>query len=78
MDVAGAVVFLEVVEGYQTADTQLLLQHVQQSSAGVSAEIIELYRLYYSLYFSHCKHDDPTTYAWCIQNLRTYADRLPY
>ena len=78
MDVAGAIVFLEVVEGYQAADTQLLLRYVQQDNAGVSAEIIERYRLYYSLYFSHCKHDDPTTYAWCIQNLRTYADRLPY
>ena len=73
MDIAGAIVFLEVVEGYQAADTQLLLGYLQQSSVGVSAEIIELYRLYYSLYFSHCKHDDPKTYAWCIQNLRRYV-----
>jgi len=63
MDVAGAIVFLEVVEGYQPADTQLLLQHGARRPDRVSAEIIELYRLYYSLYFSHCKHDDPKTYA---------------
>jgi aminoglycoside phosphotransferase (APT) family kinase protein len=78
MDIAGAIVFLEVVEGYQAADTQLLLRSVQRGSAGVSADIIELYRLYYSLYFSHCKRDDPNTYAWCIRNLREYAARLPY
>ncbi len=76
MDVAGAIVFLEVVEGYQRADTQLLLRSVQEGSEPVSADIIELYRLYYSLYFSHCKHDDPTTYAWCIQNLRSWRNRL--
>jgi aminoglycoside phosphotransferase (APT) family kinase protein len=77
MDIVGAIVFLEVVEGYQAADTELLLRSVQQSRVGVSTDIIELYRLYYSLYFSHCKHDDPKTYAWCIQNLRTYVDGLP-
>ncbi len=73
MDIAGAIVVLEVVEGYQAADTRLLLNYLQQSSVDMSADIIELYRLYYSLYFSHCKHDDPKTYAWCIQNLCTFA-----
>jgi putative membrane protein len=73
MDIAGAIVFLEVVEGYQPADTQLLLSYLDQSRVRVRGEIIELYRIYYSLYFSHCKHDDPRTYAWCIRNLRTYA-----
>jgi len=76
MDVAGALVFLEVVEGYQAADTQLLLSYLLRDRTPVSAEIIDLYRLYYSLYFSHCKHDDPTTYAWCIKNLRMYAESL--
>jgi aminoglycoside phosphotransferase (APT) family kinase protein len=71
MDIAGAIVFLEVVEGYQATDTALLLQQVQRGKRCVSADIIDLYRLYYSLYFSHCKHDDPKTYAWCVQNLRS-------
>jgi putative membrane protein len=76
MDVAGAIVFLEVLDGYQPDDTEVLLAYLKQSAAGVSDDSIELYRLYYSLYFSHCKQDDPKTYAWCIQNLRMYADRL--
>jgi Ser/Thr protein kinase RdoA (MazF antagonist) len=70
MDVAGAVMFLEVVGGYQQADTQVLLRHLQAQPGGVSADSIELYRLYYSLYFSFCKHSDPALYAWCIENLR--------
>ncbi len=73
MDIAGAIVFLEVVEGYQATDTALLLQHVHRGQEHVSADIIDLYRLYYSLYFSHCKHDDPTTYEWCVQNLRSWS-----
>jgi putative membrane protein len=77
MDVAGAIIFLEVVSGYQAPDTQLLLQHLQTRSDRVSADIIELYRIYYSLYFSHCKHSDPALYVWCIQNLRRYTDGLP-
>jgi hypothetical protein len=70
MDVAGAVIFLEVVSGYQEADTQLLLQHLQAQSGAFSLEVIDLYRLYYSLYFSFCKDSDPALYAWCIQNLK--------
>lgn len=77
MDVAGAIIFLEVVSGYQESDTQLLLRYLQTQPDRVSADNIELYRLYYSLYFSHCKHSDPPLYLWCIQNLRRYMDRLP-
>ena len=77
MDVAGAVIFLEVVSGYQESDTQLLLHHLQTLPDSVSAERIELYRIYYSLYFSHCKHTDPPLYVWCIQNLRRYMHKLP-
>jgi putative membrane protein len=76
MDVAGAIMFLEVVEGYQPADTQMLLSQEARRPDGVSADIIDVYRLYYSLYFSHCKDEDPKTYAWCIQNLRAHASML--
>jgi putative membrane protein len=70
MDVAGAVIFLEVVGGYQEADTRLLLRHLQEQPGAVSREVMNLYRLYYSLYFSFCKHSDTPLYDWCIQNLR--------
>jgi Ser/Thr protein kinase RdoA (MazF antagonist) len=72
MDIAGAILFLEVISDYQEGDTQLLLRYLQTQPNRVSADVIELYRLYYSLYFSHCKHSDPSLYVWCIQNLRNY------
>lgn len=73
MDIAGAVIFLEVVSGYQENDTQLLLHHLQTRAERVSADVIDIYRIYYSLYFSFCKHSDPDLYAWCVQNLRRYT-----
>jgi Ser/Thr protein kinase RdoA (MazF antagonist) len=76
MDVAGAVIFLEVVSGYQESDTQLLLHHLQTRPDSVSADCIDLYRIYYSLYFSFCKYSDPPLYVWCIQNLRRYTHSL--
>ena len=72
MDIAGAILFLEVISDYQQGDTHLLLRYLQTQPNRVSADVIELYRLYYSLYFSHCKHSDPSLYVWCIQNLRNY------
>jgi aminoglycoside phosphotransferase (APT) family kinase protein len=77
MDIAGAIIFLELVSGYQEGDTQLLLRYLQTRPERVSADVIELYRLYYSLYFSFCKHSDPPLYGWCIQNLREYLQKLP-
>ncbi|MDQ2996443.1 MAG: aminoglycoside phosphotransferase family protein [Chloroflexota bacterium] len=77
MDVAGAVIFLEVVSGYQETDTQLLLHYLQAQSYNVSADSIDLYRIYYSLYFSFCKRSEPNLYVWCVQNLRRYTHRLP-
>jgi hypothetical protein len=72
MDIAGAILFLEVISDYQESDTKLLLRYLQTQPNRVSADVIELYRLYYSLYFSHCKYSDPSLYVWCIQNLRNY------
>jgi hypothetical protein len=34
-------------------------------------EVVDFYRLYYSIFFSGCKVDDPTTYWWCVENLRS-------
>ncbi len=70
MDVAGAIMFLEVVEGYRAEDTRFLLRELPARAPGLSRDIIDLYRLYYSFYFSHCKRDDPSTYWWCVGNLR--------
>lgn len=72
IDLVGAVVFLELVQGYQATDTDLLLHLLHRRPYHVPIEIIALYRLYYSLYFSFCKESDPKTYAWCIGNLRQH------
>lgn len=76
MDLAGAVVFLEVVDGYQPDDTAFLMQVVEERHGPGMARWIDFYRCYYSFYFSTCKADDPRTYAWCIGNLRSMT-RFP-
>lgn len=73
MDLVGAIVFLELVDGYQASDTALLLHHLAQIAPDVTTEILELYHSYYALYFSGCKDDDPKTYAWCMRQLHNIA-----
>ncbi len=73
MDLAGAVVFLEVVTGYQPDDTPFLMQTVEERHGTGMTRWIDFYRLYYSFYFSRCKSDDSPTYDWCIRNLRAWS-----
>jgi putative membrane protein len=73
MDLAGAVVFLEVVDGYHPDDTAFLMRLMEEQHGAEMARWIDFYRLYYSFYFSGCKADDPRTYAWCIRNLRSWS-----
>ncbi len=70
MDLVGAVIFLEVVEGYRPADSQFLLRQLADRLGDGWEAVVEFYRLYYSIYFSGCKADDPNTYWWCVGNLR--------
>jgi hypothetical protein len=70
MDLAGAVAYLEVLDSYQPADTVFLLQCLTNRYGAGILPILQLYRLFYAVYFSVCKHSDPRTYAWCVANLR--------
>jgi aminoglycoside phosphotransferase (APT) family kinase protein len=72
MDLAGAVVYLEVVDGYRPDDTAFLTRLVEERYGRDMLRWIDFYRLYYSFYFSRCKVDDPRTYEWCIGNLRSW------
>jgi putative membrane protein len=72
MDIAGAIIFIELVEGYQPGDTQVLLQYLESQPQRAALASIDLYRLYYSFYFGHCKESDPATYNWCVRNLNRY------
>ena len=73
MDVAAAIVFIEAMAGYQAADTQLLLRELSVRAPAISTDVLDLYRLYYSFYFSHCKADDPRTYWACVRSLRSFV-----
>jgi putative membrane protein len=70
MDLAGAVAYVEVVDSYRPDDTAFLLRLVTERHGEAILPILALYRLYYSLFFTVCKADDPEFYAWCIENLR--------
>lgn len=70
MDLAGAIDYLELVDGYQPDDTTFLMQLVKERHGTGIVRWLALYRLFCSFYFSRCKTDDPRLYAWCIRNLR--------
>lgn len=74
MDLAGAVIFLEVVDGYRREDTAYLRRLLEEQRGCDPTRWVALYRLYYSTYFSTCRLDDPPTYAWCVRSLRTWRD----
>jgi putative membrane protein len=70
MDLVGALIFLEVDDGYQPGDSDIALRLLAERLGSGVPELIGVYRTYYSLYFSACKDDDPSLYSWCIGNLR--------
>jgi aminoglycoside phosphotransferase (APT) family kinase protein len=73
MDIAGATFFLETSFPYSPDDVLFLRQQVGQRWGEEMLAVVDFYRLYYSIFFSGCKVDDPTTYAWCVKNLREYS-----
>ena len=76
LDAAGAVVFLELSEGYRETDTAFLLDLLVREHGAEIKRIVRLYRLYYSFFFSYCKPSDRKTYDWCIGNLKGCASGL--
>lgn len=73
MDLAGAVLFLETTPNYCPEDTIFLRQQVAERWGDELLSVIDFYRLYYSIFFSGCKVDDPSTYNWCAANLRAIS-----
>lgn len=66
MDIAGAIVFLSVMPGHQPED-----EHFLRSLVGKALQpAIDVYGIYYAIYFSGCKIIDPPTYEWCLDRLR--------
>lgn len=70
LDVAGAVIFLEL-EPYADAPTDaawLEAVAVERHGQDVS-HWIDVYRRYYGFYFSNAYAVDPSLYAWCLRQL---------
>lgn len=75
MDLAGASFFLETAPPYNLEDTEFLRRLLAERHGEEFLEVVDFYRLYYSIFFSGCKADDPSTYWWCVKNLRAAAER---
>jgi putative membrane protein len=73
MDLAGAVAYLEVVDGYRPEDTPFCMRLLGEWHGEGIERWIALYRLYYAFYFSECIEVDPRTYAWCVRNLAAHV-----
>jgi putative membrane protein len=70
MDLAGAVIFLEL-EPYADAPadaTWLEAAAVERHGRDI-VRWIDVYRRYYGFYFSNAYEFDPTLYAWCLRQL---------
>jgi len=70
LDLAGALAFVEVVDGYRPEDSVWLRRELAAHWGAEMLTVAESYRLYYAIYFSRCKVDDPRTYRWCVGALR--------
>jgi putative membrane protein len=71
MDIAGAVIFLEL-EPYPdaAADAAWLEELAVQQEGSDLRHWIEVYRRFYGFYFSDSFRFDPVLYAWCLRQLR--------
>jgi putative membrane protein len=69
LDLAGALIFLEVVAPYRPEDSTIVEDVITARHGHAVTTVIELYRIYYSLYFSATKEFDPELYRWCVSNL---------
>jgi putative membrane protein len=70
MDIAGAVIFLELEPYADAAADAAWLEAVAVQRHGRDiARWIDLYRRYYGFYFSNAYEFDPTLYAWCLRQL---------
>jgi putative membrane protein len=70
MDVAGALIFLELEPYAEAPADAAWLEAVAVERHGRDiARWIDVYRRYYGFYFSNAYAFDPTLYAWCLRQL---------
>lgn len=75
LDIAGAVWLMGGTKDYRPADSEFLRQLVAERWGSEVGAAVDFYRLYYAIYFSGCKADDPVTYGWCVGILREARER---
>ena len=75
IDLAQAIFYLDMLDGHDAGDADLLLGDAARRHGPGICEIVNLYRLHYALmYAADCKHFDPLTYRWCVRHLRAVAE----
>ena len=75
MDVASAIVFLEVARpAFLPMDTAYLTGRAVRTYGVGFAETMRTYRAYYALRFSNAKTQDGRLYAWCVRTLKTLRE----
>jgi putative membrane protein len=75
MDIAGAVIFLELEAYPDAAADAAWLEAVAIARHGPEiVRWIEVYRRFYGFYFSNSYAFDPALYAWCIRQLSRPAE----
>ncbi len=72
MDIAGAVMFLDLYDFVSPQDRTYITELAVRTYGDDILSYIRLYRVYYSLLLSDCKHLDPPAYYWSLRNLRSY------
>lgn len=75
VDVAGSLMWLEVVAGAGPADTDTLRQLIVQRYGQQIKPMLDFYRIVYSLYFAGARDADPKLYRWCVKNLQRWQDQ---
>jgi aminoglycoside phosphotransferase (APT) family kinase protein len=76
MDIAGAIWLMGATKDCRAEDSAFLRQLVRERWGDAMVAVTDLYRLYYALYFSGCKADDPVTYWWCVRTLSEARERV--
>jgi putative membrane protein len=69
MDVTGALIFLEVVEGYRPEGSAILHALIRRRYGRDIDAVLRLYRRIHAFHFSSAR-DDPGLYRWCVASLR--------
>ncbi len=69
LDLLCALIFIEVDDGYQPSDSETVRGLLADTHGEDMLSLENVYRTYYSLYFSPVKNSDAKLYAWCVANL---------